>query len=98
MNKPETYQWAVDGPPIGVWRTNSGKATATDVECANYLPNGVASLVEHSSLFADETISLLWRVLVPGELQLFEGDEDYPLLVASKDCIAFSFIDISASM
>lgn len=91
IEKPETYQWAVDGPPIGVWKTNSGSATFLMSSVLTISPNGVGTRVDHSRLFADFTTSLFWRMLVPGELQLFESDEDYPRPVYDNDWSVFRY-------
>jgi len=53
MNKPDTYQWAVDGPSVGIWRTNSGSATMLMSSVLTLRSNGTGTLVEHSTLFGE---------------------------------------------
>ena len=89
MRKPDTYQWAVDNPPIGIWQTQSGSATMLMSSVLTISPNGTGSYVQRSTMQEGE-FSIIWRHR-PGELQIFERIEDYPEPVYDNDWNVFRY-------
>ena len=54
-------------------------------------PDDTGSLLQHSTLFEDAEFALNWRVLQPGELQLYQGNEEYPEPLFNNDWSVFRY-------
>ena len=71
MNEGEhPYAWAVDGPPLGVWRTELGSASALMGDVLTLVPDGTGSLASRSALHGEERVPIVWRHRGPGHLEL----------------------------
>ena len=86
---PKTYQWAVDNPPIGIWQTNSGSATVLMSSVLTILPDGTGSYMQRSTSQEGE-FSIIWRHR-PGELQIYQGNEEHPVPVYENDWEIFRY-------
>jgi len=51
--KPDTYQWAVEQGPIGVWQTNSGSATVLMSNVLTLSPDGTGTVAYYATLTDD---------------------------------------------
>lgn len=73
---PKTYQWAVDGPPVGVWRTAQGSFDNVSIAELTLRPDGTGLEEHFGSMLEGQPLSLLWRWERPGELRIFPIFED----------------------
>ena len=89
--KPDTYQWAVEQGPIGVWQTNSGSATVLMSNVLTLSPDGTGTVAYYATLTDDAEFPLFWRFDQPGELRLFQIDEDYPAPQKDDDWEVFRY-------
>ena len=64
------YAWAVDGPPLGVWRTALGSASALVGDVLTLTMDGTGTLESSGALRGEERLPLLWRHLKSGHLEL----------------------------
>jgi hypothetical protein len=71
--------WAVDGPPIGVWRTELGTADVLMSDTICFLPDGAGYWLQHSALSGADVFGILWKHVEPGVLGLewlFEAESE----------------------
>jgi hypothetical protein len=70
--------WAVSGPPIGVWVTAAGTADALMRDTLCLRADGTGDLRSQSALHGEETLPVLWRHKGPGLLMVamrFPGED-----------------------
>lgn len=74
----EDLKWAVEGPPIGVWRTANGTFDTMMQDRLSLRADGTGYLHSRSVLQGEETFSLVWRQIEPGVLKvdMFFPDDD----------------------
>lgn len=68
------YDWAVQGPPVGVWRTAEGSFSAVAASVLTLRPDGTGTVEHVSPLSGDRLMHLLWRFREPGRLELFQSE------------------------
>lgn len=70
--------WAVDGPPVGVWKTSSGTAEAVMQDQLDLRADGTGYLHKYSALTGHQDIPVMWRQVDPGVVKfamLLPGDD-----------------------
>jgi len=70
MSDSHPYDWAVSGPPLGVWRSVLGSASVLMADTLTIKPDGTGSLDLRSTFRGDESVNLVWRHLSPGVMQI----------------------------
>ena len=89
MRKADTYQWAVEYPPIGIWLTQAGSFNMLMSSELTISPDGTGSYTQKSTM-QEGKFSIIWRHQ-PGELQIYEGNEDYPEPEKDSDWEVFRY-------
>ena len=75
MTELHPYDWAVTGPPIGIWTSAVGSFSVMMEDTLTISADGMGSLHTHSVFRGDETIDLVWRHLSPGVMQIVTLDD-----------------------
>lgn len=75
VDDPHPYRWAVDGPPLGTWRTFEGTFSNVMSTQISFLADGTGT-VEYRSGFSNEDVPIRWRHLGPGELWIANVDDE----------------------
>lgn len=70
MTELHPYDWAVTGPPIGIWTSAVGSFSVMMEDTLTISADGMGSLHTHSVFRGDETIVLVWRHLSPGVMRI----------------------------
>ena len=73
------YHWAVEGPPIGTWRTFEGTFSNVMANEITFESNGTGSVVQTSGLGGAEASPIRWRQVGEGVLWIshdIDGDID----------------------
>jgi len=76
---PHPYQWAVDGPPLGTWRSFEGMFSNVMATEVTFLADGTGSVLRSSAMFGEDVTLLRWRQPEPGQLWIglvFDDDEE----------------------
>ncbi len=63
-------QWAVDGPPIGLWGTFLGSFDGLMQDRLSIRPDGTGFLYSRSPMRGEETLPILWRHPEAGLLEV----------------------------
>ncbi|MEM7045089.1 MAG: hypothetical protein AAF543_19950 [Pseudomonadota bacterium] len=74
----EDLNWAVEGPPIGVWVTSNGTFDNMMQDRLSLRPDGTGYLYSRSVLRGEETFPVMWQQHEPGVLKidmLFPDDD-----------------------
>jgi hypothetical protein len=77
--------WAVNGPPAGVWITELGTANCLMLDTLRLHADGTGELTNWSAMRGEEHISLLWRYIGPGELQINAKYPDMDTTLGNAD-------------
>lgn len=74
----DDLDWAIEGPPIGVWVTSSGTFSNMMKDRLSLRPDGTGYLRSHSVLRGEETFPVIWQHVEPGviKIDMFFPDDD----------------------
>ena len=89
---PHPYDWAVSGPPIGVWGTAEGSFSNVMATVLTLLPDGTGRVADQSAMFGERVLPLLWRFERPGELRIYTlsgSDDDRPEIADDWDVFRY---------
>lgn len=70
MSEYHPYDWAVTGPPLGIWRTALGSASLLMADTLTIAADGTGTLDLRSAFRGNESVGLVWRHLSPGVMQI----------------------------
>jgi len=70
MSDKHPYDWAVAGPPIGVWGSAVGTFAIVMSDTLTIREDGAGVLESQSVLNGAESISLAWKHSSPGVMQI----------------------------
>ncbi len=62
--------WAVDGPPAGIWSTTLGTADALMQDVLCLMPNGTGYLRSQSAMHGVEEVAIMWKHIHAGRLRI----------------------------
>ena len=66
------YDWAVDGPPIGEWKTEDGSFSAMMGSVLTINKDGTGLLYEYSPMQGEHSWDLVWRHVGRGHMQIIQ--------------------------
>lgn len=66
--KAHPYYWAVNGPPLGVWQTDLGTASALMRDAFTMRSDGTGELREVSMMQGERVSPFIWQHSDPGVL------------------------------
>jgi hypothetical protein len=69
-NQRDDLEWAVEGPPIGLWRTAHGSFDMMMQDALWLAPDGTGYLRCHSAMRDEETVPVRWKHLEKGTLAI----------------------------
>ena len=75
-NTPHPYQWAVDGPPFGIWQTAGGSFDVVQKSRIAFNPNGTGEIIDGNAFGFDVPRTFEWIHKSAGVLSVFVFDSE----------------------
>lgn len=91
MSDPHPYDWAIDNPPLGVWRTAEGSFSNVMGAVLTIRADGTGEVLHYSGFRGDHEREILWQFEAPGGLRIYEIDEEHPVPEIEDDWDSFRY-------